>query len=158
MSFPIPPARLFRSLRLPASAVAPPSIAVRAFARSAPLSNGSFPRRIGFSHSRPAPLAGPSLPPLRTPLLLARFKSTAPPAPAEPSPPPINSNSVALEKEDAADLDPVLAAATAKPKIQLGEVRRLMQLARPEYKVIGLALSLVRTLSLPSQTSTHPLL
>lgn len=149
MSFPV---TLLRSLRLPASTIAQSPIAVRTLTRSAALSNGSLPRRIEFSHSRPSSLAPSLLSPrlaLQNPYRLSRFKSTAAAPDAEPSPPPINSNSLAVEKEDAAQLDPAKETAFLKPKIQLGEVRRLMQLARPEYKVIGLALSLVSSFSRP---------
>lgn len=34
-----------------------------------------------------------------------------------------------------------------KPKIKLGEVRRLMQLAKPEKKTIGIAVGLVSNMS-----------
>ena len=141
MSFPSSSRRILRSFRLSASPLVP-AVPFRAYSNFIATSNAlQFPRRIGSRSPLPSSLL------LRTawPSPGSRSKSTATPAENDPSPPPINSNSIAVEKEQASEVDPALEIALAKPKIQLGEVRRLMQLARPEYKVIGLALSLVST-------------
>lgn len=145
MRMPTPPTALLRALVVPSTSAvtvrAASSPLVRHFSRASTPSNNSLRLGIDRFTSRSPP--GASVPvahtqkvlvPLPRVWLSARFKSST--AAQE-----IKEQEQPIQEPPPAEAPAVVAK--AKEKVSLGEVRRLMTLARPEANVIAISVGLV---------------
>ena len=109
--------------------------------------------------------SGPFSPPPRSTLqhslaaarLRVRYASTDTSKPAPAARAVASSGSAGAEPAEVAGAEPKEEAAPKADKIKLSEVRRLANLARPEAKTIGIAISLASQQA-PSQPSQTPIL